>query len=175
MLKKLIVNGKESNNYVADEDGNIFNVEGHIMKRHLTLNGYYRVKLCRDVKRGMYLVHRLIAETFIENIDKLPIVLHKNDIRTDCRVLNLKWGTNSENQLQRFKSNPPTRTSPVLQFTLDTGLLVKEYSSIIEAEDHTGVRGSNISKVCRGLRNMAGNYFWKYKQQPCVETIEKGE
>lgn len=38
-----------------------------------------------------------------------------------------------------------------------------EFSSIINAERETGISNSNISKCCRGIRNSAGGYTWKYK------------
>jgi len=95
MLKSIIVKGKISECYFADKEGNIYNKEGHKMTTFKSY-GYLRVKLSRDIPRGMYLVHRIIAENFLDNPQNLPIVLHLNDVRDDCRVENLKWGTNSK-------------------------------------------------------------------------------
>jgi len=36
-------------------------------------------------------LHKLIAETFIPNLDELPMVLHVNRDRFDNRIENLKW------------------------------------------------------------------------------------
>lgn len=38
-----------------------------------------------------YRVHRLIAETFIDNPDAKPTVDHINRIRDDNRLCNLRW------------------------------------------------------------------------------------
>lgn len=51
------------------------------------------------------LVHRLVADHFIENIHNKPQVNHKDGNGLNNNVLNLEWVTNSENQNHRFKMN----------------------------------------------------------------------
>ena len=48
-----------------------------------------------------YLKHRIVALQFIPNPDNLPQVDHINRIRTDNRLLNLRWVNRSENQWNR--------------------------------------------------------------------------
>lgn len=50
---------------------------------------------------------------------------------------------------------------PVIQLTID-GNYITEYSCIREAKEVTGAH--HIGDVCRGLRNWAGGYKWKFKQ-----------
>lgn len=63
-------------------------------------NGYLSV--C--VHRKTYLVHRLIAETFIENPNSKPTVDHINRERDDNRVENLRWATLAEQQANSSRS-----------------------------------------------------------------------
>lgn len=61
-------------------------------------NGYYMIRLCNGAKNTkQYLIHRLIAIAFIPNPENLPIINHKNAIRTDNRIENLEWCTWSHN------------------------------------------------------------------------------
>ena len=51
----------------------------------------------------------------------------------------------------------------ILQFSKD-GELIAEYSSIHEAERHTGCNQGNICNCCKGERKSAGGFIWKYKE-----------
>ena len=45
--------------------------------------GYYFVSLCIKYKYQNKMIHRLVAEAFIENKDNLPQVNHLNSIKTE--------------------------------------------------------------------------------------------
>lgn len=66
-------------------------------QRILKTTGYKMIKLCSNNTQKHLSVHRIIAETFIENLNNLPEVNHKNGIKTDNRVENLEWCTKREN------------------------------------------------------------------------------
>ena len=47
------------------------------------------------------LKHRIVAQQFLENPDKLPQVDHRNGIRTDNHISNLRWCSRSTNLKNR--------------------------------------------------------------------------
>ncbi len=66
---------------------------------------YYRVPLT-DVNhnRKYYLVHRLVAETFIPNPNKFKDVNHKDGNKLNNNVNNLEWCTRSYNLIHAYNN-----------------------------------------------------------------------
>lgn len=87
------INGYEGL-YSINEDGGIWSYR---KQKFLTprpdKDGYLRVGLTKDKKQRTFFIHRLLAEAFIPNPDNLPLVNHKNEIKTDNRLENLEWAT----------------------------------------------------------------------------------
>jgi len=63
----------------------------------ITKKGYLRLAIAKDGIQRKHLVHRLVADAFIENPLNKEQVNHINGIKSDNRVENLEWVTNYEN------------------------------------------------------------------------------
>lgn len=99
---KPIINYEEI--YEINEYGDIRNIlTGRIISPYLNNKGYKIVDLSKNGTRTKYLVHRLVAIHFVPNPNNHPIVLHKDNIKTNIHYSNLKWGTYSENNSQAIK------------------------------------------------------------------------
>lgn len=63
----------------------------------LNANGYQKVALYTKKSNKHFLIHRLVAKTFINNNKNKPCVNHIDGIKTNNTVSNLEWCTYSEN------------------------------------------------------------------------------
>ena len=92
--------------YEITEDGKVFSIKRNIfLKPRESMDGYMRVCLCKDKLRREYRIARLVAETFIENMENKPEVNHKDYNRKNNSVDNLEWVTGKENSHYSFKEN----------------------------------------------------------------------
>ena len=64
----------------------------------------------------------------------------------------------SESQMGNH--NAPTK--PIIQYTKD-GEFIKEWTSGIEAYKVLGIHRGNITSCCKGKRNYAGGFVWRYR------------
>lgn len=141
-----------------------------ILKQTIS-RGYAVVNLTVKGRQRVYRVHRLVAETFLDNPENKKQVDHIDGDRCNNCVENLRWVTSKENS-----NNPNTayklgkqmigvtgaqhqRSKPVV--CIETGAV---YASAVDANHATGINSSNIAACCRGTRANAGGYHWAYKQ-----------
>ena len=60
-------------------------------------NGYLYITLSSNGERKNHYIHRLVAETFLDNPDNKTVVNHKDYDKTNNAVNNLEWVTQREN------------------------------------------------------------------------------
>lgn len=85
----------------------------------LAAGGYLQVGI--PVRKDIVLVHRIVAETFIENPRGCKEVDHINHNRQDNRVENLRWVTHEENQANLRKATKRTYWRDITAKDLTTG------------------------------------------------------
>lgn len=90
--------------YLVSEDGLVYRKgKPNPLKPDVSSSGYYRVSLSIDGKVQRLLVHRMVAEVFIENLTNLPDVNHKDNNPSNNSMSNLEWVTHSQNMLHCHK------------------------------------------------------------------------
>ena len=100
--------------YEIDELGNVYSLRRNkIMSPVMINSGYKTVKLSKDNHLTRYLVHRLVAETFIPNPDNLPCVNHKDEDKLNNSVENLEWCTYQYNNSYNNKGDRISKAKSV--------------------------------------------------------------
>ena len=164
--------------YKINEDGDILNCRtNQLLSPYITNKGYKVIDLSKENKKHKFLVHRLVAMTFIPNPNNFPVVLHKDNVKLNTNVNNLSWGTYSENnaqaihdKLNRVPKPDNTRYYDVYDPNNPENVTVfKSINAIMEAN------GSDLSKsaygnyINRGTPISYGKYAG-YKIRPSKVT-----
>lgn len=156
-----------------------------ILKGGLDSYGYRIVILCNNGKRKIKTIHRLIAESFIDNPDNKPQVNHINGVKTDNRVINLEWVTNQENQnhfwrvinsdVNKANRSKAHKGKNLLSENPNAKQVIrledgKIYPTIKEAALDIGVRYNKICDVCAGRAKTVKKYHFKYYKEFICKT-----
>lgn len=91
--------------YLINEEGEMYNIVSNKYIHPSIFQNGYKVATLTDTEhnRRKFLLHRLVAQTFIPNPNNYPIVMHLDNNPLNCNVDNLQWGTYSENNAQAIK------------------------------------------------------------------------
>lgn len=91
--------------------------------------GYYKVDLSKNRKRKRYFIHRLLGDHFIPNPENKKTINHKNGIKTDYRLENLEWATQSEQMKHALETGLRIITAKkIIQMDMN-GVFIKEWKS----------------------------------------------
>lgn len=161
--------------YQVSNTGRVRSSNG-IMKSRVS-GCYPRIKLCNNGASEHLFVHRLVAEAFIPNPENKSQVNHKDGNKLNNVVSNLEWVTPSENAIHSHRVLGHKAYNPCLGkfgdkhwnskivLQIKDGTIVGKFFGACEAQRKTKINNSGICMVCRGKRQSAGGYQWKYKEQ----------
>lgn len=163
------VKSLQRKHYCPKKDEIIIIEKEKIIKAYM-VKGYMSVVLTSNNKSKTFLVHRLVAKTFITNIENKPEVNHKDGNKLNNCVENLEWCTKSENiqhafdtgLKKAFKGDKNSCSKAICQYTLKN-VFIKRYGSTMEAEREKQANHSAIIRCCKGNQKTAGGFLWRYE------------
>lgn len=146
----------ESPAYEVSDRGDVRNSKtGRILKPVRT-NGYSQVVLCDADGQHRRSVHRLVAAEFIDNPHGYPVINHIDGNRTNNRVDNLEWCTQSENMKHAYHTGLQKPIRSQIEHSLSRAMEAHrrpvrnidngvEYESIAECARQEGLCHSAVS------------------------------
>ena len=164
--------------YQVSNLGNVKSLVNHngiarekILKNIKAINGYLLVNLYKNKTIKRLYVHRLVAQSFIENPNNFPCVNHKDECKTNNVVTNLEWCTHKYNleynngRERRAKTHSKVMTNnqkiSKQVCAYKNGELVFTFPSTNEAK-RQGFNQGAVSACCIGKRKSHKGYEWRY-------------
>ena len=155
-------------------NGGISIVKEKILKPQKEKNGYLRIGLNKRNKKYMFLIHRLVAESFIPNVNNYAEINHKDGNKSNNNVDNLEWCSRSYNikhsYINKLRNTDINRKNAkkmieknkrkVVQKDLN-GNMINIFDSIKEAGELTNIDKTNICSVCKH-KGYYKNSRWLY-------------
>lgn len=157
--------------YQIGNKGSVKNIKTNkILKPGINSDGYYTVLLSKDGKQKSFKVHRLVAKHFLKEV-KIQ-VNHKNGIKTDNNADNLEFVTAHENIMHSWINglskgkykNVGNRARKIIQVDKYTNNELKQFDSVYEASEKTGITNTSIQNCLKGRSKTSGGYKWKYAE-----------
>ena len=143
--------------YKVSNKGNVYSVErrdsrgreigGRILKPSPDTNGYLQVVLYKNGKSQNKLVHRLVTEAFIPNLENHPEVNHLDEVKDNNNVENLEWCTS------KYNVNHGTRNERIRKKVRAVNVKTGEVLTFNSTRE-AGCKGfsyGNVSSACNGV------------------------
>lgn len=158
-------------NYLIYPDGRVWSKNKGRFLKPRKLGSYLGFNLCKNGETKNHYIHRLVAQTFLDNPNNLPEVNHIDENKFNNDVSNLEWVTRMQNVYHGtgLKRMGIAHSKSVVQ--IKDGQVIAEYASASEAERITGIWATNIRLSCKVKHRCAGGFQWRYKEE--VDKCQK--
>lgn len=139
-----------------------------ILKNNIDTYGYEYVILSKANKTKPFLVHRIVASHFIENVNNKEEVNHIDGNKKNNIVTNLEWCTSTENKKHAISNNlfkPKFNKSynAIEQYDKEGNLIkIWEKASLIQKK--LQFSSGRIHNCCKGKHKTAYGFIWKYNK-----------
>lgn len=166
-LYKINSNGdiKSLSRNVKCKDGTIKPIKERIVKVANNGNGYLFVYLWKNNISHRYYIHRLVAETFIDNPNNLLEVNHIDNNKANNNVENLEWCNRLWNERCKTKHISGYPSIPIIQVD-EHNNVIAEFESVSDCYRHLHHTVSYIHKYIKSNKLIYKNgikYRLKYK------------
>lgn len=125
---------------------------------------YLKVGLSKNGIQKTLTIHRLVAQAFVDNPNKLNFVNHIDENKYNNVFTNLEWCTNKYNVNYGERNEKVSKNQSRYKIIQKDkqGNIIKVWDNIWELTHNTNFRKDNISRCCRGKYKYAYGYKWEY-------------
>jgi hypothetical protein len=167
-------------NYEVSNLGKVKNIKTNkFLKHYLSASGYFKCTLVdNNNKNKTFLIHRLVAITFILNLENKPTVNHIDRNRLNNNLSNLEWATYKEQNIHKGKpKNIQCNTINVERICKNTNKILQKYNSLKDAaywvinNNLSFVKNNNYKSIMSKISAVSNNkincntsfgFKWRY-------------
>ena len=131
--------------------------------------GYLYVMLYKNNNRKFLKIHRLVANTFIDNPNNYTQINHIDECKENNNVNNLEWCDNKYNTNYGTANKRRSEKHKKAIYCLETD---KIYNSIKECSRELNMSSGFICDVLNGRYRQAKGYTFRYANQILFKGVE---
>ena len=148
------------------KDGRVYKYPKLFITKSEKGNGYIFVTLWKNNKAKRFLIHRLVADHFIENPLNKPCVNHIDENKKNNRFDNLEWCTHKEN----MNCGTVQKRNGVLHsrkvFAIFSNGNIVEYDSHIKASNELNIPDWKIRRASKNKNKIGDVLFCRTHNLP---------
>lgn len=138
--------------YFISNKGRLKLPSNQIKSNYRSSSGYKRLR----IGETKYLLHRLVALTFLPNPENREFVNHKDGNKLNNCLENLEWATALENNLHKIETGLSNSTKEIIQYDKNMNF-INEFKSINDASRalkiHKNVIIHNLKTNCKKTKS----------------------
>ena len=171
----------ECDKYLVSNTGEIKNKKTDRIMMGSKQNGYRFVNLYIDnsTPKMNRLIHRMVAQTFLENLEIKPVVNHKDTNILNNHSDNLEWVTYKENMntletKQNLKKGKNSKI--ILQIEISNGQIINKFYGASEGQEQLNINSTNFLSICnyyKGNKQYGGGKTFKTYQNKYIFIFEE--
>lgn len=140
--------------YLISTDSQIYSIHRKKYLSQKKSSVYNAVLLCKNGKRKMYSVHRLVAMVFLKTYNKILEVNHKDLNKKNNNISNLEMMTSKQNK----------------QHAISLGIKIGGLNKGKPGKKWTKKRKEKLSKLLKGKPRKGNPKNWKHKLKQDMEV-----
>ena len=168
----MIVQKIQGFDYFVSDDGEVYNKKAHKISKWVVNTGYYQVQLHREGKVHYKYVHRLVAETLLQNPEGLPQVDHIDNNKLNNHPSNLRWIDNKRNTQKGYDEGAYQykQRCHVIKATDKVTEETVLFKSIRDLSEKLGYNRKTVTAILKGVKttNNYGHVF-EYAMEEVME------
>jgi hypothetical protein len=150
--------------YLISSFGNIKNKKsGKLLKLTPRSDGYINIGLILDDRsRKWFFIHRLVLISFLGYNDNCNMTAdHINRQKSDNRLMNLRWATHSQQNLNKDHMINNGNTIRIIKYDSERNL-IRRYNSIKDASIDCNISTNSIIACLKKRTELCKNFIFEY-------------